>query len=233
MKTKEKALVGAGYGVLLAGMIGSLWWTSGRLQASEQELAALRKEQQTQIEAVYDRVDEVEAAAGEKAEELESSIESTKGIVHNTNKALVRLSKKKSDTLEAPEIKKEVAAEEFIKSTPSSGFSAHLDTSDAQLEDEPVYASESPEGMTPLGNYQLTAYEWTGNPCANGNYPTEGYTVACNSLPLGTKIYIEGYGTYTVEDTGGMGNNVIDIYLGDAGECVQFGRQNAQVYIVE
>lgn len=84
-----------------------------------------------------------------------------------------------------------------------------------------------------LGYYTLTAYEWTGNPCANGTYPTEGYTVACNSLPLGTRIYIEGYGEYVVEDRGGMSDSVIDIYLGDYDTCIQFGVQGANVYIVE
>lgn len=84
-----------------------------------------------------------------------------------------------------------------------------------------------------LGSYELTAYEWTGNPCANGNYPVEGYTVACNSLALGTRIYIEGYGEYTVEDRGGMADNVIDIYMGDYDSCIQFGRRVADVYIIE
>lgn len=88
------------------------------------------------------------------------------------------------------------------------------------------------DGMTYLGYYQLTAYEATGNACANGNMPTVGYTVACNSLALGTRIYIEGHGYYTVEDRGGMAGNVIDIYLGDPGACIQFGRQGANVYIV-
>ena len=86
--------------------------------------------------------------------------------------------------------------------------------------------------MTPIGVYELTAYEWTGNPCANGNYPTTCYTVACNSLALGTRIYIEGYGEYVVEDRGGMADNVIDIYYGDVDACYQFGRRSAQVYII-
>jgi len=86
---------------------------------------------------------------------------------------------------------------------------------------------------TYLGWYELTAYEWTGNCCANGNYPTTGYTVACNSLALGTHIYIEGYGEYVVEDRGGMAGNVIDIYLGDPDACIQFGRQGANVYIID
>ena len=86
-------------------------------------------------------------------------------------------------------------------------------------------------GMTYLGCYELTAYEETGSCCANGNYPTVGYTVACNSLPLGTHIYIEEYGDYVVEDTGGMGGGVIDIYLGDYNECINFGRRSANVYV--
>lgn len=93
-------------------------------------------------------------------------------------------------------------------------------------------AENTPEGMTYLGDYQLTAYEWTGNPCANGNYPTEGLTIASNTLPLGTRVYIEGIGERTVEDTGGMPGNVIDIYMGDPGTCVQFGRQSGAVYII-
>ena len=93
-------------------------------------------------------------------------------------------------------------------------------------------AENTPEGMTYLGDYQLTAYEWTGNPCANGNYPTEGYTIASNTLPIGTRVYIEGIGERTVEDTGGMPENVIDIYMGDPGTCVQFGRQSGAVYII-
>lgn len=86
---------------------------------------------------------------------------------------------------------------------------------------------------TLLGIYELTAYEWTGNPCSNGNYPTEGYTVACNSLSLGTRIYIEGYGDFVVEDRGGMAGNVIDIYMGDYDSCIQFGRRSALIYLLE
>lgn len=84
-----------------------------------------------------------------------------------------------------------------------------------------------------LGSYELTAYAWTGNPCANGNYPSCGYTVASNSIPMGSRIYIEGYGEYVVEDRGGMPNNVIDVYMGDTDTCIQFGRRTANVYLIE
>lgn len=83
-----------------------------------------------------------------------------------------------------------------------------------------------------IGRFTLTAYEWTGERMANGEYPYYG-AVACNSLPLGTVIYIEGYGTFVVKDRGGpsMGNNIIDIYLGDPDACIEFGRKyNVDVY---
>ncbi len=80
-----------------------------------------------------------------------------------------------------------------------------------------------------IGYFELTAYEWTGERMANGEYPYYG-ACACNSLPLGTQIYIDGHGYFTVCDRGGMADNVIDIYLGDYDACVQFGRQSAEVY---
>lgn len=103
-----------------------------------------------------------------------------------------------------------------------------IEVDEEELVEETVVEEES---KTYLGTYQLTAYEWTGNPCANGNYPTCNYTVACNSLPLGTHIYIEGYGDFVVEDRGGMSNNVIDIYMGDVSTCLQFGRRSASVWL--
>ena len=92
----------------------------------------------------------------------------------------------------------------------------------------------SPEGMTYYANMELTAYIWTGNPCADGVYPAEGFTAACNDPVLWHKwVYIDGVGTYYIHDTGGMASNVIDIYLETYDACVSFGRQTANVYILE
>ena len=49
---------------------------------------------------------------------------------------------------------------------------------------------------------------------------------------MGTKIYIEGYGYYTVEDTGGFPDGTIDIYLGDEDACWDFGVQHGHVYVL-
>lgn len=83
-----------------------------------------------------------------------------------------------------------------------------------------------------LGYYDITHYcscakcngSWAGRPTASGAYPQINHTVACNSLPIGTKIMIEGQ-VYTVEDTGGMGNSVIDVYVGSHSEALNRGRK--------
>lgn len=100
---------------------------------------------------------------------------------------------------------------------------------------EEVQAEDPEEEMTFLGYYDMTAYEWTGNPCANGNYPEVGYTVACNSLPLGTTVYIEGVGYRVVEDRGAdwHGDNWLDLYMGDEAACIEWGVREIEVYIVK
>lgn len=92
---------------------------------------------------------------------------------------------------------------------------------------------------TYVGSYQCTAYKSTGNACADGVYPCEGVTVASNDPNLWHKVIeISGTGTdwdglYYVHDTGGMSSNVIDIFIDDYSECIQFGRRSADIYIVE
>ena len=106
------------------------------------------------------------------------------------------------------------------------------------LSDDVLSLDQDPK--SDLGNYAfhghfvLTAYEWTGAPCANGAFPTVGYTVACNSLPLGTRVYVDGIGERVVEDRGASWHysNWMDIYLGDVSSCNAFGVREADVYIL-
>lgn len=52
-------------------------------------------------------------------------------------------------------------------------------------------------------------------------------------IPLGTKVYVEGYGYAVAEDTGGaIKNNIIDLFLNSAPECKQWGRRNVNLYII-
>ena len=59
-------------------------------------------------------------------------------------------------------------------------------------------------------------------------------------LNLGDKVYIEGLGNYSVEDTGRFAERnhiqdmwTVDIYMEDYNEAVEFGRQLKKVYVIE
>ncbi|PTQ55499.1 MAG: Cell wall-binding protein [Candidatus Carbobacillus altaicus] len=99
-----------------------------------------------------------------------------------------------------------------------------------------------------LDNVMLTAYgpgkEHTGKSpgdpeyaiTASGLRATEGRTVAVdpNLIPLGTWLYIEGYGLYRAEDTGGaVQGKKIDIYFEDDQKADRFGlKRGHKVYII-
>ena len=102
------------------------------------------------------------------------------------------------------------------------------------VQDTYTQATNPFDSMTCMGEWRITAYAETGYVCANGNYPTTGYTIACNSLPFGTEVYIDGVGFRVVEDRGPgwLGDAWLDIYLGVYDECVQWGNQYRTVWVV-
>ncbi|MCM0649474.1 3D domain-containing protein [Clostridium swellfunianum] len=53
-------------------------------------------------------------------------------------------------------------------------------------------------------------------------------------IPLGTKLYVEGYGYAIAEDTGGaIKGNIIDIFLNSNSECIKWGRRYVNVYVLK
>ena len=82
---------------------------------------------------------------------------------------------------------------------------------------------------------ECTAYTWTGNRTASGTWPAVG-TAAVDPkvIPLGTKLYIEGYGPAVALDTGGaIQGQKIDLYMDSEHECLQWGRRQVEVRVIE
>lgn len=87
--------------------------------------------------------------------------------------------------------------------------------------------------------------KWPGDPgygiTASGTRAKYG-TVAVDPrvIPLGTRMYIESadgsfvYGYCVAEDTGGaIKGNKVDLFFNSYNECMQFGRRNVNVYILD
>lgn len=86
---------------------------------------------------------------------------------------------------------------------------------------------------------RATAYSGGGH-TASGTHvrrSSNGYSsvaVDPRVIPLGTRLYIEGYGYAIAEDTGGaIKGNRIDLYFDTEGECNSFGVRNVKVYILK
>lgn len=108
-----------------------------------------------------------------------------------------------------------------------------------RTDDVAAAQTKSNNNSSYLGKYKLTYYCSCSKCCgksdgitASGKKAQEGITVASNSLPLGTKISINGH-IYTVQDRGGMASNVIDIFVSSHQKALNLGvKYNVPVYKV-
>lgn len=112
------------------------------------------------------------------------------------------------------------------------------------MPEEEAYEKETDNYTLTLSSVdQMTYYSGkTGCKGASGRQLLNDYSVACNSIPLGTIVHIESSdgsvcGDYRVDDTGGMSNNVIDIFYSSYDNVPSSfrvnGRVSCTVYIVE
>lgn len=78
-----------------------------------------------------------------------------------------------------------------------------------------------------------TAYSYTGNWTATGTWPRCG-TVAVDPrvIPLGSRLWVEGYGPGRAEDTGYLiKGRRIDMFLPSRAEAREWGRKRVRVVV--
>ncbi len=151
-----------------------------------------------------------------------SSISELRDAVSNLNSMLSQLNSSNAISL----------AEEGISSANNQ-----IATLEAQSS---VQAISENVGGNYLATFSMSATAYTG-----GSYTAMGLkpvrdpnglsTVSVDSsiIPLGSKVYVEGYGYAIASDTGGaIIGNKIDLYMNSLQECYSFGRQNVTVHIV-
>lgn len=100
-------------------------------------------------------------------------------------------------------------------------------------------SAPSKDGMTYIGNFKITGYNpWCVHCCgksngitASGTEAVVGRTIAAKGYAFGTKLYIEGYGVYVVEDRG-VGPGVIDVAASSHEACYDLTSYNVPVYII-
>ena len=87
----------------------------------------------------------------------------------------------------------------------------------------------------------MTATAYTEADGPGGGYTATGMrarhgviAVDPNVIPLGTRVFVEGYGLAVAGDTGGaIQGNIIDLCMDQHYEAINFGRRTVKVYILE
>jgi 3D (Asp-Asp-Asp) domain-containing protein len=82
---------------------------------------------------------------------------------------------------------------------------------------------------------EATGYTYTGGRTATGTWPKRG-TVAVDPdvIPLGTRLYIPGYGYGIAEDTGGaVDGKIIDLFFETRAEAIRWGRRTVTIQILK
>ncbi|ACV61072.1 3D domain protein [Desulfofarcimen acetoxidans DSM 771] len=79
-----------------------------------------------------------------------------------------------------------------------------------------------------------TAYTYTGRNTASGIPPSVGsVAVDPRVIPIGTRLYIEGYGYGRAVDTGGsIKGNKVDVFLESEQQCRKWGVRKVKVYVL-
>ena len=94
-----------------------------------------------------------------------------------------------------------------------------------------------------LGSFRLSFYCTCEKCCGayatgqtkSGTTVTEGRTIAVDPkvIPLGSRVYIDGYGVFIAEDIGSaIKENKIDIAVGNHEQALKLGIDEATVYLV-
>lgn len=100
--------------------------------------------------------------------------------------------------------------------------------------------TQAPQGKTLT--VEATAYTADCKGCSgitatginlNNNRNAKVIAVDPNVIPLGSKVYVEGYGTAVAGDTGGaIKGNRIDLHVPTTSEALEFGRRTVQVTVL-
>lgn len=100
--------------------------------------------------------------------------------------------------------------------------------------------NESTSNNTVQASFTMSSTAYTGGgTTATGLKPVRDpngiSTIAVDSsvIPLGSKVYVSGYGVAIASDTGGaIHGNIVDVYFNSLQECISWGRRTVTVEIL-
>jgi 3D (Asp-Asp-Asp) domain-containing protein len=80
-----------------------------------------------------------------------------------------------------------------------------------------------------------SAYTYTGSRTSTGRTPAVGMVAVDPSvIPMGTRMYVEGYGYAYAADRGGdIKGDRVDLFMEEKSQCLNWGRRKVKIYLLE
>ncbi|MFZ8763636.1 3D domain-containing protein [Enterococcus diestrammenae] len=171
------------------------------------------KEQAAKEKAAKEKAAREKAAKEKAAKEKAAKEKAAKEAAEKAAKAAAEKAAQEEAERVAAE---EAAAEEQASTAPSGGQTITMEST--------AYSSDPADSLGG-GHITATGQNLLENPMAVAVDP--------NVIPLGTRLYIEGYGEAYAVDTGGaIRGNIIDVHFSTAAQCYAWGRRQVQVTIL-
>lgn len=172
------------------------------------------KEQAAKEKAAKEKAAREKAAKEKAAKEKAAKEKAAKEAAEKAAKAAAE--KAAQEEAERVAAEEAAAAEEQASTAPSGGQTITMEST--------AYSSDPADSLGG-GHITATGQNLLENPMAVAVDP--------NVIPLGTRLYIEGYGEAYAVDTGGaIRGNIIDVHFSTAAQCYAWGRRQVQVTIL-
>lgn len=217
-----------------------------RLNSKEQDLRNLK----LSIENDLEKITETQKFQEEALEELNSQKDSVAAIIEENENQLISHSlsiinsststselQNAIDTLNL--LLPQLSSSNVISKANDAIYNANLKIEELNtiVVDKPVIGENM---STSKKTFTMEATAYTGGGITAMGLPVvrdpNGLsTIAVDKsiIPLGSKVYVSGYGVAIASDTGGaIKGNIIDVYLNTYEECVQWGRRTVTVDIL-
>lgn len=153
--------------------------------------------------------------------------------IHSLDKKIVNINNKVNSNFHYINNKK-LKEKQNIYAFDYTNIDEYINTKDDRIDE----VNESKNPYKEMHTVEATAY--TGDTItAIGTTPTHNpngiSTIAVDPtiIPLGSKVYIPGYGEAIASDTGlAIKGNKVDLFLDSEDECINFGKQNVTLYVL-
>lgn len=148
-------------------------------------------------------------------------------IIYDGTTLIIDTDKKvSSDNQASAQPAKETTQAEDQSANENQSESAASSYSGTAMTMEATAYSSDPADVLGGGTVTATGQNLLENPMAVAVDPSV--------IPLGTRLYVEGYGEAIASDTGGaIKGNIIDVHFPTNAQCEQWGRRTVQVTILD